>query len=245
MNKKRNIYVYLYVSIFIHLFLISFLFSIKLLPTYPTPKNEKIITIKLLNNSESFFNKKDVLISEIPHLQNKISTKQNLSNISVENNKLKSIEKKLIKDNIQNKNIINNLEENKKIKAMENIQKDELTFNKTEEINSINEKFGEKEFQNLSKLKQEYLEENYNEIVSIIYRNLIYPPISGRLGHQGTVYLNFDLNIDGNIENINIEKSSKYKELDFSAMEVIEYSKKEFKKPKERINIKLKINYKL
>lgn len=221
MENKKHIYISFYISLLFHFILFYSIFFIKEIISlpYPIPQNEKIITIKLINKNEKEEENKIIskLNKEVEQIKNKYKeTKSSFVNV------------KNIKDTIVQENKIPS-------------KKQPLPYpiSKKENI------YENENLKNLSKEQQNYLEENYNEIVTIIYKNLIYPPISGRLGHQGTVYLNFDLNIDGNIENINIEQSSKYKELDYSAMEVIEYSKKEFKKPKEKVNIKLKINYKL
>jgi len=82
------------------------------------------------------------------------------------------------------------------------------------------------------------------KIQTELLRNFSYPQQAIRLGYQGTVLLNFNVTVDGKIENTYIKSSSTYRILDQSAVSNLNSLQLNVK-PNKKINLTLPVIYKL
>jgi TonB family protein len=87
------------------------------------------------------------------------------------------------------------------------------------------------------------------ELRGIIDQNKYYPPISKRLGHEGTVVVSFTLLEDGSIIEPRIESPSRYQPLNSSALEAVKKVKRFKPIPKElgdsKIDLSVPVSFKL
>jgi len=89
-----------------------------------------------------------------------------------------------------------------------------------------------------------YLKLNYGQIRNLLGNNLVYPKIARRMGWSGEVHVSFLLKIDGNIDEVLIEKSCGFPVLDKSAVKTIEKASP-FPKPETDVRIIIPIAYNL
>jgi TonB family protein len=80
------------------------------------------------------------------------------------------------------------------------------------------------------------------ELRGIIDQNKYYPPISKRLGHEGTVVVSFTLLEDGSIIDLRIESPSRYRPLNASALEAVKKVKRFRPIPKEMGDSKMELS---
>ncbi len=89
--------------------------------------------------------------------------------------------------------------------------------------------------------KEEYIKLNISKIYQAIERAKKYPRMAKKLKIQGTVDVYFTLLPNGDV--INIKTKNAHKILQKAAYKTIKEASVEFPKPKEKVNIHLKINY--
>ncbi len=87
------------------------------------------------------------------------------------------------------------------------------------------------------------------ELRGIIDQNKYYPPISKRLGHEGSVVVSFTLLEDGSIIDLRIESPSRYQALNSSALDAVKKVKRFKPIPKElgdsKIELSIPVSFKL
>lgn len=101
------------------------------------------------------------------------------------------------------------------------------------------------EARSLSKEDKAYLDENYRRIYLITQRNLRYPTEAGRLGLQGVNRVEFFLQPNGDITDLQITSSSGYEMFDKNSVRTIEISYKDYPRPKKPLKIIFYIHYKI
>ncbi|MEF3191144.1 MAG: energy transducer TonB [Campylobacterales bacterium] len=86
---------------------------------------------------------------------------------------------------------------------------------------------------------------NKSAIVHAIMANRFYPPIARRMGWEGTTILRFDLLPNGEINNLELTRSSGYAALDRASLETIRRAVDAMPKPSTRVTITVPIEYQL
>lgn len=103
------------------------------------------------------------------------------------------------------------------------------------------------EFGTSEKGKTDLLSVYKAELRAMIDRNKYYPPMSKRLGQQGTVVVAFTLLEDGNIINVKIDSPSRYERLNESALDAVKKVERFKPIPKEigepRMDIKVPVKF--
>jgi len=93
-------------------------------------------------------------------------------------------------------------------------------------------------------LKNIYIKNNLNKIVTLIHDNLYYPRKARKRGIEGVVVVRFYLKMDGSVESVKII-SSQQNILSRAALKTIKELSGEFPKPIENLTITLPIHYQL
>lgn len=103
------------------------------------------------------------------------------------------------------------------------------------------------EFGTSEKGKTDILSVYKAELRAMIDKNKYYPPMSRRLGQQGTVVVAFTLLEDGNIINVKIDSPSRYERLNDSALDAVKKVRRFKPIPKEigepRMDIKVPVKF--
>lgn len=94
------------------------------------------------------------------------------------------------------------------------------------------------------RMQQAYIDENMQKIVKLLQENLYYPRSARRRGITGEVIVKFSLNTNGEVSFISVISSAN-EMLSHAAIKTIEDLSGDFPKPKERLVLKLPINYNL
>ena len=94
------------------------------------------------------------------------------------------------------------------------------------------------------RVQKAYMDENMQEIVRLLQENLYYPRSARRRGITGEVIVRFSLDTNGEVSFASVT-SSKSEILSNAAIKTIEDLSGDFPKPKERLVLKLPINYNL
>jgi protein TonB len=90
---------------------------------------------------------------------------------------------------------------------------------------------------------EQFLSKNLNKIYQAIQRAKTYPLVAKRLNIQGVVNISFTLLPSGKV--INLQTYSAHPILQKAAKKTIIKASQNFPKPKSKVNISLKLNYKL
>ena len=93
--------------------------------------------------------------------------------------------------------------------------------------------------------QQRYLHNYADRIREAIVRHRYYPRIARRGRKEGVVEVSFELMPGGKLQNLKLVRSSGHKILDRAALETIRRASREFPKPKERVSIRIPIEYRL
>ncbi len=93
--------------------------------------------------------------------------------------------------------------------------------------------------------QEEYLKTKLSVISSIVRKHLNYPFIAQRMGWEGEVLIRFLLTPEGEIEKIEIVKSTGYEVLDKNAVEAVKKSAPLFPKPEIKVKLFLPVRYAL
>lgn len=92
--------------------------------------------------------------------------------------------------------------------------------------------------------QQTYIDENMQKIVKLLQENLYYPRGARRRGITGEVIVKFSLDTNGEVSFTSVV-SSQSETLSHAAIKTIKDLSGDFPKPKERLVLKLPINYNL
>ena len=95
------------------------------------------------------------------------------------------------------------------------------------------------------KVEENYEEENFGRIRTILAERLKYPKNALRLKQQGETMVTFTLGNNREISQITISQSSGFELLDDAAKDLIESAATEFPKPKKTVRITVPIAYRL
>ena len=94
------------------------------------------------------------------------------------------------------------------------------------------------------RMQKEYMDENMQKIVRLLQENLYYPRSARQRGITSEVMVRFSLDTNGEVKFVEVV-SSKSEILSRAAVKTIEELSGDFPKPKERLVLKLPINYNL
>jgi len=93
-------------------------------------------------------------------------------------------------------------------------------------------------------IKEKFIDNNMQKIVKLLKENLYYPRSARKRGITGEVTVSFNINTNGKVDSIKIEKSHS-NILSRAAKKTIQNLSGKFPKPKEKLLIHLPIDYKL
>lgn len=93
--------------------------------------------------------------------------------------------------------------------------------------------------------RKEFLKINYSIISEIVKKHLNYPLMARRIGWEGMVVVSFLLTPNGQLKDLEIEKSSGYELLDKNTLETIKKCYSLFPIPPMEVKIVLPVSYKL
>ena len=93
--------------------------------------------------------------------------------------------------------------------------------------------------------QQRFAENSLGRIRDAIVRNVRYPRIARKTKKQGVVEVGFTLLPTKELENLRIVKSSGHRVLDKAAIKSVKRASKEFPAPKERVELRVPIEFRL
>lgn len=155
----------------------------------------------------------------------------------IELDKSKQFQEKVIKEQIVNKNSLQN-------SILEDFLSQKEPINK-EILRELQKLYGE-EYQSFTKVQKAYLEKNLNNFQVITQRVLTrlgYPKLAAKLRLSGINIVEFMYHPDGSITNLKITSSSGYEIFDKYSLELIEIAYKDYPKPTTSTKLKFNVNY--
>jgi len=96
----------------------------------------------------------------------------------------------------------------------------------------------------VSAMEQQYVKAHFIYIKKIVEKNISYPAMARRMGWQGKVVVSFIVCLNGEVENLQVVKSSGHTQLDRNALETIKQVKP-FPSPPVRVKLVLPVIYRM
>jgi periplasmic protein TonB len=218
------------ISIIISLTIHAAIFGMLIGSNIKTNKNEQIVLVDLSNLSI-----KENKTDEFP-------LKKSEKAHSLHNEETKTNEQVLKEENLP-ANANDTLSKGNDQPAVSNIFKDNSAIvNDTADSKIVNTVQTEIESGQKQKLEKQYLSEQFQYIAKIIQKNTKYPVLAEEMGITGTVFMNFIVNMDGAVSEIDIIKSSGFEILDRDAEKTIIRSAP-FPRPPIRVKLQFPLQY--
>ncbi len=218
------------ISIIISLAIHASIFGMLIGSNFKTNKNEQMVLVDLSNLSI-----KENKADEFP-------LKKPEKTHSLHNEEKKTNEQVLKKEDLPD-NANDTLPKENDQPAVSNIFKDNSAIvNDTADSKIVNTVQTEIESGQKQKLEKQYLSEQFQYIAKIIQKNTKYPVLAEEMGITGTVFMNFVVNMDGAVSEIDIIKSSGFEILDRDAEKTIIRSAP-FPRPPIRVKLQFPLQY--
>jgi len=236
----------LFLSLFIHL---SIFIAILFLYSTILPKSQQIQEKRICVSLQA-------IKKECPVKNKKILVKKTPSTIApIKEKKVPKKHKKHKKHAIVKKKIKKVVKVKKmepKVEYKPIVQKqEEVTKEVTKEVVEVSKENIKQEIKAVSTKKcktiskeKTYINNNLNEISSLIKENLYYPRRARKRGVQGVILVKFFLHKDATVSNVKILSSSS-EILSRAAIKTITELSGKFPKPEEELTLKVPINYTL